>query len=101
MPLPIEIIGLKIPQITLIWEDEHQTTYNARDLRLRCRCAFCIEELSGTPILDPSSIPLQIVANFIEVLGQYAINIKWSDGHDTSIYNFRDLRKNCSCSLCK
>lgn len=98
--MPLEVIGLNRPDITLVWEDEHRTTYAARDLRLRCRCAHCIEEMSGRVLVDPARVPLDIVAQQIKVVGQYAINIRWSDGHETGIYNFRDLRKNCPCPEC-
>jgi len=101
MSLPLEIIGLNRPEITLIWEDEHRTTYPARTLRLRCRCAHCIEEMSGRQLLDPSRVPADIVARAIELVGQYAMNVKWSDGHETGIYNFRRLRDECPCSECQ
>ena len=100
MPLPQEIIGLSRNDITLVWEDEHRTTYLARDLRLRCRCAGCVEETSGRALVDPKKVPQDVVARGIEMVGQYAINIKWSDGHDTGIFNFRDLRRNCPCEEC-
>lgn len=100
MPLPQEIIGLNRPDITLVWEDDHRTVYAARDLRLRCRCAGCVEEMSGAPILDPASVPPDVVARGIELVGQYAINIRWSDGHETGIYSFRSLREGCSCDEC-
>lgn len=99
--LPQEIIGLEKPEIIFIWEDDHKTHYSALDLRLRCRCAFCIEEMSGRPLLDPTQIPTNIVAKRIELIGRYAVGISWSDGHETGIYNFRDLRKNCACTTCK
>jgi ATP-binding protein involved in chromosome partitioning len=100
MAVPLEIIGLGRPEITLVWEDEHQTTYPARELRLRCRCAHCVEEMSGRPLLDPAKIPQDIVARHIELVGQYAISIRWSDGHDTGIYHFRRLRQECPCPTC-
>lgn len=92
MPVPLEIIGLQRSEITFVWEDEERTTIPARDLRLRCRCAHCVEEMSGRPLLDESKVPTDIVAKKIELVGQYAITITWSDGHDTGIYKFRDLR---------
>jgi ATP-binding protein involved in chromosome partitioning len=100
MAVPLEIIGLGRPEITLVWEDEHQTTYPARELRLRCRCAHCVEEMSGRPLLDPAKVPQDIVARHIELVGQYAIAIRWSDGHDTGIYHFRRLRQDCPCPSC-
>ncbi len=100
MPLPLEIVGLNRREIALEWEDGHRTVYPARDLRLRCRCAMCIEEMTGQPLLDPNKVPEDVVATAIGLVGQYAIAVKWSDGHDTGIYNFADLRENCPCPQC-
>ena len=100
MPMPTEIVGLLRSTITLKWPDGHETRYKARDLRLACRCAGCIEETSGRRILEPSTIPDNIRAKAINTVGQYAISIDWSDGHTTGIYNFRDLRGNCPCDAC-
>ena len=100
MAMPDEIIGLLRSKITIKWNDGHVTIYPARDLRLRCRCAMCIEETSGRPLLEPSTVPENVRAKGISLIGQYAISIEWSDGHTTGIYNFRDLRGNCPCPEC-
>jgi ATP-binding protein involved in chromosome partitioning len=100
MPMPTEIVGLLRSTITLKWPDGHETRYKARDLRLACRCAGCVEETSGRPLLEPSTIPETVRAKAINMVGQYAISIDWSDGHTTGIYNFRDLRGNCPCDAC-
>lgn len=100
MPMPEEIVGLLRANITLKWDDGHVTVYPARDLRLGCRCAMCIEETSGRPLLDPTTIPATIRANAIELVGQYAIKITWSDGHQTGLFRFRDLRAGCPCPDC-
>jgi ATP-binding protein involved in chromosome partitioning len=100
MPMPVEIVGLLRSTITFVWEDEHKTVYPARELRLVCRCAQCIEETTGKPLLDPQTVPAQIRARAINVVGNYAINIDWSDGHTAGIYNFRALRAGCPCDEC-
>ena len=100
MPMPDEIVGLLRSRITIKWPDGHETVYAARDLRLACHCAVCIEETSGRPLLDPHSVPPTVRAQRIELVGQYAISIAWTDGHTTGIYNFRDLRANCPCAEC-
>jgi ATP-binding protein involved in chromosome partitioning len=100
MPLPLEIIGINRPDITFVWEDEHRSVFAARDLRLRCRCAMCIEEMTGAPLLDPKKVPVNVTAMGIELVGQYAIAVRWSDGHATGIYNFVDLRASCPCVEC-
>ncbi len=103
--MPTEIVGLLRSTITITWSDEgsgeHKTVYGARALRLRCKCAHCIEEMTGQPLLDPATVPESIRARSIKVVGQYAIQIDWSDGHSTGIYNFRDLRAGCPCEECE
>jgi ATP-binding protein involved in chromosome partitioning len=100
MPMPTEIVGLLRSKITFKWSDAHETAYKARDLRLACRCAGCIEETSGRKLIDPTTVAETIRAKGIEMVGQYAISIEWSDGHTTGIYNFRELRANCPCDVC-
>jgi ATP-binding protein involved in chromosome partitioning len=100
MPMPDEIVGLLRSKITFKWDDGHETVYPARSLRLACRCAACIEETSGAQLLDPKSVSDTVRAKRIDLMGQYAIQIGWTDGHDTGIFNFRDLRRNCPCATC-
>lgn len=100
MPMPDEIVGLLRSKITFKWADGHETAYAARHLRLACRCAGCVEETSGEVLLDAKTVPDTIRARGIDLIGQYAIQIKWTDGHETGIYNFRDLRANCPCPAC-
>src|SRR4029079_18592464 len=95
-----EIVGLLRSTITIKWGDGHETKYRARDLRLACRCALCIEEKSGSPLPGTSAAPDNVRAKAITLVGQYAIAIEWSDGHTSGIYNFRDLRANCPCDAC-
>jgi ATP-binding protein involved in chromosome partitioning len=100
MAMPVEIVGLLRSSITITWDDDHQSVYGARDLRLACRCAACVEEMSGRPLLDPKMVPENVRARAIRVVGQYAIGIDWSDGHTTGLYRFADLRENCPCEAC-
>jgi ATP-binding protein involved in chromosome partitioning len=99
--MPVEIVGLLRSTITFVWEDEHKTVYSARDLRLQCRCAECIEEMTGKPLLDPKTVSDAVRARAMRIVGNYAVNVDWSDGHSTGIYNFRSLRENCPCDACK
>jgi ATP-binding protein involved in chromosome partitioning len=101
MPMPVEIVGLLRSTITFVWEDEHKSAYPARDLRLACRCAECIEEMTGKPLLDPKKVPDSVRAKAMRIVGNYALSIDWSDNHSTGLYNFRSLRENCPCEDCK
>lgn len=66
--------------------------FSARSLRLACPCAGCIDEMSRRPILDPSTVPADVRADGLELIGAYGLKIRWSDGHSTGIYTFDLLR---------
>jgi DUF971 family protein len=36
----------------------------------------------------------------VELVGQYALQFEWSDGHRTGIYSFERLRQLCPCEDC-
>lgn len=62
----------------------------AADLRRQCRCALCVEEFSGKPLLDPASIPDGIVPSEFAPIGNYAVSIKWDSGH-SSLYPYKNF----------
>ena len=37
----------------------------------------------------------------VEAVGNYAIRINWSDGHNAGIYSFEHFRKICPCPECQ
>lgn len=65
---------------------------DVRDLRLSCHCALCVEEMSGRKLLDPKTIRSDVSPRQIVSIGNYAIKFDWSDGHNSGIYSFNDLR---------
>lgn len=86
--------------LAITWSDGHESHYAVRDLRLACRCAACVHELTGKPLLAPSSVPADIHPLTIRPVGNYALHIAWSDGHNTGIYQFEYLRERCPCDQC-
>jgi len=78
--------------LSVLWEDGQGADFDVRDLRLACRCALCVEEMSGRPLLDPASIRPDVAPRTVTSVGNYAITIKWNDGHSTGIYAFEYLR---------
>jgi ATP-binding protein involved in chromosome partitioning len=86
--------------VTITWAEDHVGVYPARDLRLACPCAECVEEMSGRPLLDPNAVPVDVVPLRISLVGAYAVRIDWSDGHSTGIYTYDYLRTLCPCGRC-
>ena len=78
--------------LALHWQDGHEQQIDVRDLRLACRCAACVDEMSGRAVLVPTTVPLNIVPTRIWSLGNYAIGVGFSDGHSSGIYTFDHLR---------
>ena len=79
-------------ELAITWRDGHESVYPVRALRLACGCASCVDERTGEGRLDPDSVPEDVHPLRIEPVGRYAIQISWSDGHDTGIYPFERLR---------
>ena len=77
----------------LTWPDGTQSTVSNRDLRLSCRCALCMNELTGEQILKPQSIKSDIAPTKISTLGNYAIGIDWNDGHSSGIYPYKSIKE--------
>jgi DUF971 family protein len=46
-------------------------------------------------VLKAESISENIEIRDISIVGRYALNFRWSDGHETGIYSFRYLRELC------
>ncbi|MBL8750889.1 MAG: DUF971 domain-containing protein [Planctomycetes bacterium] len=74
------------------WKDGAVTDLGARSLRLACPCASCIEEGTGRPLLDPATVPPDILILGSELVGRYGLSFQWSDGHRTGIFAWPRLR---------
>ncbi len=75
------------------WDDGHDTRFEPRPLRLACPCAACIDETTGRAILDPATVPQDVRAAEMRFVGNYGVQLVWSDGHSTGIYSWDLLRR--------
>lgn len=81
--------------LSITWGDGRQCRYRAADLRRSCPCAQCVNEWTGQRVLKPETISENMEIKDLSIVGRYALNFRWSDGHETGIYSFRYLRELC------
>ena len=78
--------------LAITWTDGHRSVYDVRALRLSCACAVCVDEWTGEDRIDESAVPEDVAPQSIQPVGRYALQIDWSDGHQSGIYPFERLR---------
>lgn len=79
-------------ETTFAWEDGSRTVVDNLDLRDSCGCALCVDEYTGEKNLNREDIPSDIQPLEAVALGNYAVSIKWNDGHTSSIYPYKKIR---------
>lgn len=52
-------------------------------LRRQCRCAKCIDEWTGDQVLRPEDVPESIRPVEMAPVGNYALQVLWTDGHQS------------------
>lgn len=92
---PREIMQEGDAALRLTWADGRVCLFAAPALRRACPCAQCVNEWTGQRTLKPEAIPDKLTISDIAIVGRYALNFRWSDGHETGIYSFRYLRELC------
>ena len=80
-------------KLTVEWADGHTTVYTAAELRRLCPCARCVNEFTGERMLDPGTIPADLQQTDVRLVGNYALTVRFADGHDTGIFPFPMLRE--------
>ena len=98
-------LAVTASELAIAWGDGHESYYPFAELRRSCPCATCRERPpvpapDGLSLLrGPSLAELRIVE--LRPVGAYAVQIVWSDGHDTGIHAFSSLRDACPCGDCR
>ncbi len=90
---PVQIVEESDAEISIKWSDDAETRYTAAELRRSCPCASCVNEWTGQKILDDHQIGDDMSFTHTSIVGRYALNFHFSDGHDTGIFSFDYLRK--------
>ena len=100
VPIPLEI-HREDDRLIITWEEDHQGVYSARDLRMACQCAECRDEMTGRLLLSPASVPPDIRAVSVALVGGYGFQVHWSDGHHAGIYTYEYTYGLCPCEQCR
>jgi DUF971 family protein len=92
-PVNVQQIG---NELAIQWNDGTESYLNLELLRRACPCAAC----GGEPdvlgnVLRPevSYTDASFQLDSFVVVGGYALQPRWRDGHNTGIYSFQYLRR--------
>jgi DUF971 family protein len=97
--------------VDITWADGHASHYDFAYLREECPCATCNDERGKTEAFAAaaptanafSPLPMfkpKASAQAATVVGNYAVQISFTDGHATGIYSYEHLRAICPCAEC-
>lgn len=78
-------------KVTLTNAGESKKEIDPFELRIKCKCAACIDEVDGRQILKVEKVPKDVHPTNMMKKGNYAVAVVWSDGHRSSIYPFERM----------
>jgi DUF971 family protein len=91
-------------RLAIKWSDGHQSFYPYQYLRDRCPCATCMDRKIPAPA-ESNALPMfgkgPPKPDKAQLVGRYALQIFWNDGHSAGIYTFDYLRELCPCAECE
>ena len=83
------------------FDDGYEAFITARQLRDGCPCAMCRGEEVLLHKYMPEPLAVEAIGYILEkaeMVGNYAIQLSWKDGHNTGIFTWDYLRKICDNS---
>src|SRR5438045_4396621 len=87
-PTNIQQIG---DELAVVWNDGTESYFNLELLRRACPCAACGGEPDvlgniARPHVSYTEKSFQLTG--FEIVGGYALQTRWADGHSNGIYSF-------------
>ena len=92
-PTNIQQIG---DELAIQWNDGSESYFDLEMLRRACPCAACGGEpdvLGNISRPDVSYSEKSFELAGFDIVGGYAVQPRWGDGHVTGIYSFQYLRR--------
>lgn len=97
-PSNVELIG---GELAIHWNDGAESYLSLERLRRACPCAGCGGEpdvLGNISRPDVSYTPSSFELLGWQLIGGYALQPRWGDGHSTGLYSFQYLRRLAAAS---
>jgi DUF971 family protein len=91
-PARIDLIG---NELAVAWNDGQESFFELEKLRRACPCAACGGEPDVMGHVDRPHVsygPQSFELRSFQMVGGYAIQPTWNDGHNTGLYSYRYLR---------
>ncbi len=98
---PTRIEGYSPTEMLLEWNTGEKFALPYLELRFECPCAVCVDEHTGKRLLKRDSLRPDVKPLTAQVIGRYAVQFTWSDGHDSGIFTLEHLRALCQCPACQ
>ncbi len=93
----LDLINIAVmgSELALAWSDQSETYVTFETLRKACPCAACQGEPDVTgkvelPRVHHTDKSFQLLRH--DLVGGYAVQFTWADGHRTGIYSYDLLR---------
>lgn len=98
---PVKIDVDRKQAVTITWEDGHVSRFPLEVLRSNCLCAQCrARRDQGGAAWAPTGGGGALHVESATQVGNWGLNLHWSDGHTTGIFTWEVLRAWCRCERC-
>jgi DUF971 family protein len=91
-PVNLQLIG---NEVAIRWSDGAETYFPLEALRRACPCAACGGEpdvMGRVEKREVVLVPASFQLRSWQIVGGYALQPTWDDGHNTGLYSFSYLR---------
>jgi DUF971 family protein len=93
---PLDIVLHEVSgRLDVLWNDGMRSTLDAPALRAACRCAGCESQRRAG---NPAAPALGIALTLLQPVGEFGLQLGFSDGHDRGIYPWAYLHELSSTS---
>jgi DUF971 family protein len=96
MPLELKNVQLIGNELAVLWNDGLESYLPLERFRRACPCAACGGEpdvLGNISRPDVVYTPASFELSGWQLVGGYALQPRWLDGHNTGLYSFQYLRR--------